>query len=301
MNTKQTPMEKAIATATKANMSTAASGKAAISAFNALLDNPRVQGQVASACSRHVKPERMIALVRTIVSRNPRIAECTPLSVVGCLIDCTQLGLEPLPQLGHVYLVPYRNWKTKTVELQLQLGYQGMIAMALRTGRYSSISAEVVRENDHFKMLLGSEEHLEHTYSLKGDRGEVIGAWAKAVHADGKVQIKPVTLDDIHKARALSKDWARWDSEGRDQKKLPVWEEHFDAMCRKTAVRRLFPFISLPSETQAAVQVDEAVEHGRASGYSDAITDFGSNAPPLFEAAEVVEHVDPETGEVSNA
>jgi recombination protein RecT len=309
----QTAMAKAEAAVKRTNSASATGAKAAIGAFNAILERPEVKQQVIDACSRHVKPERMMALVRTIVSRNPRIAECTPLSVIGCLIDCTQLGLEPIPQLNHVYLIPYRNWKTKTVELQLQLGYQGMIALALRSGKYAFVSAEVVYENDTFDMMLGSQEHITHTFDLRArDRGEVIGAWAKAVHADGKTQIKPVTLKDIEKARSMSKDWSQWDRDGRDPKKLPVWEEHFDAMARKTAIRRLFPVINLPVEIQSVVQADAAIDEGRATSFREVLgykRMVGSDRP-LFDMPELQapqdsagvleppEYVDPVTGEV---
>jgi len=283
----QTAMEKA-QQAVKRNRGQTGT-KAAIASFNAVLERPEMQRQITDACSRYVRPERMMALVRTIVSRNPRIAQCSPLSVIGAMLDCSQLGLEPIPQLDHVYLVPYWNKHTGTHELQVQLGYKGMIALILRTGRYAYIGAETVHENDSFEMELGSNQHIRHTFDLAEDRGPIIGGWAKVVNANGLTHVRPITKADIEKARSLSLEWSQWDSKGRPSSgKQPVWEEHFDSMVRKTAVRRLFPFINLPIETQAVLQTDESIDHGRGGEYRDAIG-WRNRGQPLFDMPSVPE------------
>lgn len=46
--------------------------------------------------------------------------------------------------LGQAYLIPFWNGKARRLECQFQLGYKGMIDLAYRSGRISSIQAHVV-------------------------------------------------------------------------------------------------------------------------------------------------------------
>ena len=70
-------------------------------------------------------PERMLALVYTAATKNPKLFDCTTASLGMCLVTCAELGLEP-GIAGHVYLIPQENRKARVTEVHLDdRGYKG--------------------------------------------------------------------------------------------------------------------------------------------------------------------------------
>jgi len=63
-------------------------------------------------------------------SRTPKLAECTPASVVGGIYKCLQMGL--LPGSGDVYLVP--KFIKNSLQMQAWIGYKGLAKLARRAG-----------------------------------------------------------------------------------------------------------------------------------------------------------------------
>ena len=93
--------------------------------------------------------------------------------------------------LGHAYLVSF-NTKRKDAQgkerwvksVQVIIGYKGLIDLARRSGQIVSIAAHEVCENDHFELVYGLDEKLNHTPAM-AERGEVIGFYAVAKLKDG--------------------------------------------------------------------------------------------------------------------
>lgn len=89
------------------------------------------------ALPKGMSADRFARMVLVTVSQNPRLAECTPLSILTATMIAAQLGLEPGP-LGHCYLIPY---KIKDVMMaSFQFGYKGMIQLS-----YNSAELQIGR------------------------------------------------------------------------------------------------------------------------------------------------------------
>ncbi len=54
--------------------------------------------------------------------------ECTPERIIELIMNCATMGLEP-NLIGHAYIVPFCNGKTKRMEKQFQIGYKGIIEL----------------------------------------------------------------------------------------------------------------------------------------------------------------------------
>ncbi|RIQ37006.1 recombinase RecT, partial [Bordetella avium] len=65
------------------------------------------------------------------------------------------------------------------IEVQIVLGYKGLIDLARRSGQIVSIAAHAVHENDHFEYAYGLDEKLEHKPAM-GERGAIIAFYAVA-------------------------------------------------------------------------------------------------------------------------
>lgn len=196
------------------------------------------------ALPKHMNPDRMSRIALTELRRTPKLSECNPMSFVGAVIQCSQLGLEPGNNLGHAYLIPYGK------ECQLIIGYRGMIDLARRSGQVVSLQAHVVYENDTFEFEYGLTPKLRHV-PARSNHGNFVYVYACATLKDGGAQFEVMSREDIEQIMAASKS-----------SRSGPWQTHFDEMARKTVIRRLFKYLPVSVEMTQAVTLDEAAESG---------------------------------------
>lgn len=240
--------------------------------------------EMAKALPKHISSDRMNRIAMTALRTTPDLANCTQASFLGAVLSAAQLGLEPNTPLAQAYLIPYRN--RGTLECQLQIGYQGMLELARRSGQVSSIYAEAVYEGDTFEVKLGLERDIKHIPSGADDREEkaLTHVYAVAKLRSGDVVFVVLTRSQIEKYKRRGKG------------AQPAWQTDFEAMAKKTAVRRLFTWMPKSAEMAQAATVDEAPEIGRQLAAFDPSVTSALEAHGV-EVAELPPH-DEATGEV---
>ena len=72
-----------------------------------MLDNHHIE--TPDSPDYHLTPERMLRLIYAEGTRNPELRQCTPESLITCIITAAQLGLEPSGPLGMAYLIPRKK------------------------------------------------------------------------------------------------------------------------------------------------------------------------------------------------
>lgn len=239
------------------------------------------KGQIAAALPNTCTPERMMRITATAIQKTPKLLDCDPLSLIAAVMECAQLGLEPNTILGHAHLIPFHNGKTKRLEVQVILGYAGLIELALRSDKVSDVKATVVYEKDRFHYEEGLTPRIEHTPSEKVDKGQVKAAYAVAQLANGRATFALMWREEIDKIgdavkEKIKEDW---------QLAKSPWVTNYVEMCKKTVIRRLSK--TLPS---SALQSGMAVEKLSATGAS---TTMGSLLDFEPTPALDVEPVDP--------
>lgn len=241
--------------------------------------------RMAAVMPKHMSSERMYQLALSTYNQTQGLAECSPQSVLGCLMKCTALGLEPsaVDGLGRAYILPYYNKKTNHKEAQLIIGYRGYIDLARRSGQIVGISARAVHQGDLFEYEFGMNEYIRHVPSPEYDGTQPLTHVYMVAHfKDGGHYIDVMTRNEVDAIRKRSKS-----------SNYGPWSTDFDAMARKTVIRRSFPYLPVSVEVQADVISDE-----RTPIVSD------SESGPMFEFMEdqydqqEVANVDPETGEI---
>ncbi|MFA5597222.1 MAG: recombinase RecT [Pusillimonas sp.] len=220
-----------------------------INSIRTLLE--RSKTQIAMALPKHLNADRIIRVAMTSIQRTPQLLECDPITLVGAVIQSSQLGLEPDGILGHAYLVPFRNTKKNRMEVQFIPGYKGLIDLARRSGQVNRISAHVVYENETFTMEYGTKEILEHKPLPPSTRGDRKGVYAVAVLNDGSPHFEWLWNEEIEAIKRQSK-----------AVNFGPWKTHEDEMIRKTAIRRLVKYLPLSVELAKAAAVDELVDAG---------------------------------------
>lgn len=258
----------------------------------------RMHTQIEKALPSVITPERFTRIALTAYSRNEKLQECTAESFLGSMMQAAQLGVEPNTPLGQAYLIPYRN--KGVMEVQFQLGYRGMIDLAYRSGEVQNIQAHEVYENDTFEYELGLEPKLRHIPALK-DRGNVILYYAVFKLTNGGVGFEVMSKEDVE---AFAKKKSKTYGTG-------PWQSDFDAMAKKTLVKRLLKFAPLKSDFVRAVTADETIKSGISENMADlpdeTVTIDAETTTPT-ENADYEEipmpgdlYTDPETGEVKKA
>lgn len=220
-----------------------------------LLLDDSVRQQLQRAMPSQLSADRFMRVLLTECRQNTRLLECTPKSFLACILDMAGLGLEPGP-LGYAYLVPYRDTKNKVTICTFILGYKGMIYLARESQQIAGITAEVVHQGDQFDYELGSSKRIYHKPAPGNDDPMAPGIFYYAIahYKDGG----PFGFD----FKVLSKkevDYYRSKSRARDE---GPWVTEYNAMGRKTAVRRLSPFLPLTPRAAEAIELDEQREFG---------------------------------------
>lgn len=273
--------------------------KKEVSAVQAMGDLlKRMHAQIEKALPSVITPERFTRIALTAYSWNEKLQECTAESFLGSMMQAAQLGVEPNTPLGQAYLIPYRN--RGVMEVQFQLGYRGMIDLAYRSGEVQNIQAHEVYENDTFEYELGLEPKLRHVPALK-DRGDVILYYAVFKLTNGGVGFEVMSKEDVE---AFAKKKSKTYGTG-------PWQSDFDAMAKKTLIKRLLKFAPLKSDFVRAVIADETIKSGISENMADlpdeTVTIDAETIAPT-ENADYEEipmpgdlYTDPETGEVKKA
>jgi recombination protein RecT len=238
-------------------------GVAKAPAKNSLVDlitSKSMQAEIARALPRHVPADRMARIVLTALRTNPRLQECSPESFLGCVLQASQLGLEPNTPLQHCYLIPRKKkfkdgnaWREK-MECTLLIGYQGQIELALRSGKVSSIYACAVREGDIFEHEKGLNPKLKHVPSVDPDREERPLAYvytiARMTTGDPIWDVLSIAQIEARRKRSASRDEGPWFTD-------------YEAMCLKTGVRSLFRWVPKSSEIARIEAMEVAADLGK--------------------------------------
>lgn len=228
------------------------------------------QKQMAMALPKTLTAERLTRIVMTECRKVPQLLECNKESFFGAILQCAQLGLEPGSALGHCYLLPFGEGKGKDGKrnCQLIIGYRGMLDLSRRSGQILSINAYCVFEADEFSYELGLHPDIRHKPSPLAKRGAMTYVYAVAMLKDGGIQFEVMSRAEIEAIRDESQGYKAYTS-GRI--KTNPWATDFEAMAKKTVIRRLFKYLPVSIETARAVEIDEKTDRGEAVTENDFI------------------------------
>jgi len=195
--------------------------------------------KIAAIAPNALNLDRFVGVVVHAVQKTPKLLECNPTSLLSAVMESAALGLTPSGVLGESYLVPRGG------TVNLQVGYKGLVKLALESGQVRQIVARPVYKKDRFRYSFGLEEDtFEHIPTEDPERGQVVRAYAIARMVDGPAQLEVTALADILQAKAVAQT-------------SNVWDQWFGAMAAKTSVRRLCRLLTLSPEYHRALAIDD--------------------------------------------
>lgn len=245
------------------------------------------EGQFALALPQHVDPGRFMRCALTAINVVPKLAQCTQESVLAGLMQAAQLGLEVADVRGQAYLIPRWDGRDRCMKAGFQLGYRGMIDLAARGG--ITVTVDDICANDQYDFERGTNAYLRHKPTL-ADRGDVIAYYAVATFADGRTPAFVVMgrgEAEAHRDKFAS-------TKTKEGEIYGTWIEHFDAMARKTVIRKLLNYLPATVELRQAAAIEVESHDAGPIAYS------GQNVAGALDlaVAALPEGVDAATGEI---
>ena len=195
--------------------------------------------ELAKLLPKGMDPDRLFRLALTECLKNPQLLECTAESWALAVQTCAQQGLYPDSGLGYMYLVPRKNRKKGTTDVNAMRGYQGDIKLARNTGEIADIYAEVVHQKDTYKVVKGLSRDILHEPTDDPDPGPLHACYAVAKLRSGEVAFVTLTKRDVERHKKSS------ESAGES---WSPWQNHEEAMWKKTAIHELFKWLPKASE-----------------------------------------------------
>ena len=194
-----------------------------------------------------------VSSILTIVRSNSKLQECSPNSVLSAAGIAAALKLPINPSLGFAHIVPYKG------HAQFQLGWRGYVQLAMRSGQYLTLNSGAVREGQIKEIDFVTGE------IIRGEKisDEVVGYVAYMELTNGFKKSLYMTVEELQAhAEKYSQSYAY---DLRSGRKSSVWTTNFDAMAKKTVLKKLlsnFGIISIDQQSAAlatALQADQAV------------------------------------------
>ena len=179
-----------------------------------------------------------------------------PMSIIQAALKIATFDLPIEPSLGFAYIVPFKNKGKMTATMVI--GYKGMVQLALRTGAYSRVPDAVdVREGE-----LISYDRLTGDCEIKWIEDEAEREATPIIGYAGYFRLKNGAEKTIYMSKAAIEAHERKNRKGEYMGK--GWRDDWDAMARKTVVRRLIGKYGLMSidyqqGSEETVKLAEAV------------------------------------------
>jgi len=212
---------------------------------------------------RAIPVEKMIQVTLLSMARNPRLYECSAISLAQAVMECATLGLVPDGVLGQAYLIPYGSKAT------LVPGYRGLVSLASQAG--TALMAHPVYKKDRFEYCYGLAPNLVHVPHRGADRGELVAAYCVARVKERTPEFLVMEGHEVDAIRAGSPGARKKDSPWNSTRDVPE-------MWRKCPIRKMAKLLDLSPEFNRAVAIEESAEMGIPG---PAPADLGDLAPEL--------------------
>lgn len=201
---------------------------------------PAVQNKFQELLGK--RAPQFITSVLQIATNNPLLAKADAASIYNAAATAAVLDLPLNNSLGKAWIVPYKG------AAQFQLGYKGLIELAMRTNQYQRINAVPVHENQ-FKSWNSLTEELDADMTIVGN-GVVVGYAAYFRLTNGFEKIAYWRIDEV---RAHARRFSKSVDNG-------PWKTDFDRMALKTVLKSMLGTYGILSiEMQQAMAVDQGI------------------------------------------
>ena len=253
-------------------------GTKKIDVLKGILNTPSVQDQFKNALNKN--SGTFVASVIDLYNNDDNLQACEPKQVVMEALKAAVLHLPINKALGYAYIVAYNNSKKESYQdsktgkeltqwvkvptATFQMGYKGYIQLAMRTGQYRTLNADVVYEGELRKV-----NKLTGEIAFDGEKlsdkvvgyfcyFELLNGFSKTLYMD----VKQIATHAKRYSKSIKRDTTVDTLIGLAN--LPVvpdsttvgWMGNFHGMALKTVIRLL-----LSKWGYLSIEMQEAFSH----------------------------------------
>lgn len=238
----------------------------AVKNFQAVMNNSYYQSLLQSSLKEN-KGAFCTSLME-IFSSDEKLLQCIPNDLMAEALKAASLRLPLNKQLGQAYLLPFKNKGVMTPTLVI--GTKGYLQLAMRTGKYETINADVVYEGEfnHYDKVTGKLD-------LSGAQisNTPIGYFAYFKKKDGLTKLLYMTLDEVCRYAKQYSPTVKFNDKVDAEKLKEMalkqaangsgegvgWSSNFESMAIKTVLRRILSkWGELSIESNDITNLDEA-------------------------------------------
>lgn len=211
------------------------------------------KGKIEENMANQMDIDRLTRVIITSMSKNPKLLQCTQVSIVGAIIESVQLGLMPDGILGEANFIPYSN-KNGTVTCQFQIGYKGWRKLMQRQPDVAKVVSNCVYGGQIFVYSKPEKVVKQHEDGDCTDYSDdnIVGAYATIFYKDGTTVSEYWTTERIEEHKKKY-------SKARDSYDNP-WKSAKPKMYEKTVIIQLAGIVDINPEIQKAAKMDTMSE-----------------------------------------
>lgn len=279
--------------------------------FQAFVKNDAVLKNISETLGDATRAKKFVASIISAVSTNPSLQECQAPTIVSAALLGEALNLSPSPQLGHYYLVPFKDNKNGVTNATFQLGYKGYMQLAIRSGQYKKLNVLSIKEgelisydplDEELKVNLIEDEYEREQLPTIGYYAmfELVNGFKKTMYWSKRKMLAHAekyspafsykggaeALKNLEEGKIPEKDLWKYSS---------FWFKDFDGMAYKTMLRQLISKWGIMSiEMQNAYTNDmsfkESMDPNAQNTYIEQSEDvIDSTEPIIIDAEELKE------------
>ncbi len=225
---------------------------AATKRFNDIIGAPATKEYLKKVLNE--RADTFTTSVTSLVNNSANLQACDPYSIIFCAIKGAALNLALEPSFGFAYVIPYKDNRTGKTLAQFQMGYKGLLQLAMRSGQFKRINTGALHEGELLSSDLLSGDITIETVADR-ERKPVIGYFAYMRLVNGFEKTLYMTREAVE---AHAKRYSQ--SYRYDRNRTSVWAQNFDLMAEKTVLKLLLSrYAPVSLEMQNAIQDDQKV------------------------------------------
>lgn len=216
--------------------------------FSVAIKSDAYQKLINDTLGDKATAQKFVADITTVVSQNSMLQVCDAGSILSSGLTAQRLNLPLSPTLGFAYVVPYGN------KAQFQIGWKGLVQLAIRTQQYETIGVRPVHEGENKGYDDFGNEQIQFSHEFDGS--PIVGyfAYFKLINGFKKTLYWTKEQCEMHAVK-----YSKAHSGKNRGSEYDNWSKMFDQMAMKTVLKQLLSQYGIMSvEFQNAIKLDQA-------------------------------------------
>lgn len=190
---------------------------------------------------------------RAAFNNNPKLLECSQMSIANAIVNCATLGLIPNSPEQHAYLIARKLHRDDPQpSCCLEISYRGFVHLIIRTGDVSKVDLGVIHKGDEYQLQSGQPTICwvkPNIADPERDNQPVLATFSLITFKDGTQKLEVMGAGDLKKIEAAM-------MRQNFGKMSPAYREWRTEMLKKAPMKRSAKTCNFGSVFAFAAQLD---------------------------------------------